>query len=97
MKKFYPVVCCLIFSFLLFPGKIFAQPSRQADSLLIQKPVQNWAEEEGRDSLQSESFRKKNGIIRSHIINGKPVVIPADTVMVAPDRKPKPFQPPKKD
>jgi hypothetical protein len=97
MKKIYPLSCCLYFSLILFSGNSIAQQTGQADSLLIQKPVQNWAEEEGRDSLQSESFRKRNGIIRSQIINGKPEVIPADTALIAPDRKPKPFQQPKKD
>jgi|694.fasta_scaffold05262_8 hypothetical protein len=97
MKKICPVVCFIVFSCILFSGKVFAQQAQQADSILIQKPVQNWAEEEGRDSLQSESFRKRNGIIRSQIINGKPAVIPADTALIAPDRKPKYVQQPKKD
>ena len=81
----------------LFGNSLKAQQSNAPDSLVRQEPLQIWSETDGKDSIQSSSFRRKHGIIRSEVINGQVVIYSEDLPQVAPDRKPILNSSPKKD
>ena len=98
MKKNLPTIFLALVSCILLSSKGFAQQSvGLLDTVVVQKPLQNWMEEDGKDSLKSESFILRNGIIRSEMMNGKVIVLESDEVLIAPERKLPLQSQPKKD
>lgn len=67
------------------------------DSLLPQVPLQIWTEADGRDSIQSPEFVKKNSLIVSKPCNSQKALSEEEILLIAPERREQ-FNPkPKKD